>query len=194
MKNHKSLFTVIAMMSLAGTTLFLSTALAGPYDKSSKPAAAMEAPQPPLEIKTFTDHAGTYEGMGTLTMGDKVAHYKMTHINKVISDGFGLQCTEENMSKEMGSYKSVDLFGFDPGKQMVHMFTVSNMAEIHDHFGKWTDGKTLALEYDGMKEGKAFVETVNIVFDSPTQYHFTSESTVDGQPESTFKGSMTKMK
>jgi hypothetical protein len=194
MKIHKSLFTTMAIMSLAGTTLLFSSALAKPYDKSSKPAAGMEAPQAPVEIKTFTDHAGTYQGEGTLTMGEKVAHFKMTHINKVISDGFGLQCTEENMSKEMGSYKSVDLFGFDPGKQLIHMFTVSNMAEIHDHWGKWVDSKSLDLEYDGMKDGKAFVEKLHLFFDSPTQYHFTSESTLDGQPESTFTGTMMKAK
>jgi hypothetical protein len=193
MKIHKPLFTLMAIMSLAGTTLFLSTAVAGPYDKSSSPAQAAQAAMPAQEIVKFMSYTGTFDGDATVTMNGKSTPFKLRHVNTQVAQGFGLQCNESADIPEMGHYEASNIFGFETGKNLLHLYTVSNMGDTHDHWGKWSDDKTWDVTYEGLQNGKKLVEKIHCVFDTPTSYHFTSETTVGGQFFSKFAATMTKV-
>jgi hypothetical protein len=192
MKIHKILFITVAIISLAGTTLFIGTALAKPYDESSAPTAA-QAPMPAKEMSKFMNYTGTFEGDASLSLNGKTTTFKLRHMNKQVAQGFGLECDEAADIPEMGHYDAVNIFGFEPGKNVLRLYTVSNMGDTHDHWGKWTDEKTFDLTYEGLQDGKKCVEKIHCVFDNPTSYHFTSETTVGGEMFSKFSATMTKV-
>ena len=154
-------------------------------------AKADDKPAPPPDgIRRMTAYAGVFEGDGTLTMGDKTYHLKLRHENVVFADGWGLMTHETVTLSELPTYRSENLFGFDLGAGRMHLFTVSNGADTHDHAGSWVDDTHLNLRYTGLKEGLAFVEEIPLVLDGPDQYSFQSITTVDGKPDALLKATM----
>jgi hypothetical protein len=181
------------LMSLAGVIAVANMASAKPKEKSSSANQMMEAPQPAQEVAKLMAWTGTFEGEASVSMNGKTTPFKLKHMNRQASQGWALICEEKADIPEMGRYEAVNIFGFDAGKKMLHLYTVSNMGDTHDHWGKWTNDKTFDMKYEGMQDGKPMVETIHCVFDSPTQYHFTSETKVGGQMYSTFSATMVKV-
>jgi hypothetical protein len=178
--NHGAAF-VLALLALM-FTLSLSSGL----------IAQENAPAIPEQAKKLQMFVGTWEGTGSMTMGDMKHDIKITHINEPIADGWGFKNTEINEMDGMKAYRGNSLFGYDAGGGKVHMYTVSNYGDCHDHAGNWTGENSLRLQYDGIQDGKPMTEVINITADSPTKYHFTGNVKVDGKQMSSLEGTMTK--
>jgi len=156
--------------------------------------AQMSPPTVPDLTKKLQSFVGTWEGTGTMAMGDMKHQMKITHITESTADGWGLLNTEINEMEGMQTYRAVNTFGYDAGTGLTHLYTVSNYGECHDHKGKWTDEKTLKLQHDGMMDGKPMTEVIDITLDSPTQYHFTGTTTVGGEQVSYIEATVKKQK
>ena len=94
----------------------------------------------------------------------------------------------------MATYRCINVFGFDPGGGLTHLYSVSNFGDCHDHMGKWSDDNTLKLKYTGVWDGKPMTEDVNITLDGPDQYSFTVTSVVGGEQTMFIQGTMKKQK
>jgi hypothetical protein len=155
-----------------------------------QPARAEDNPAPPEPIRRLAAFAGKFDGEGSLTMGGSTSPLKLHHELIPFADGWGMMVHETVTSPVLGTYLSESLFGYDIGAGRMHLFTVSNGADTHDHAGTWTDDKHLTLRYTGIKDGKPMVEDLTASFDGPDQYSFRSVVTVDGKEESVFQASM----
>lgn len=170
------------------TGLFLAVAiLAG----GRQVARAQEMPKPSADIQRLAFLAGTWEGNATVTMNGKTSHFRLRHENRSIAQGFGIECRETADSPEIGGrYESENLFGFDPGRGEIHLLTVTNWAETHDHKGKWADDKHFTMRYEGVADGKPMVEEIPVTIVSNNEYRFKSTVTIDGKIDSTFEADM----
>ncbi len=167
-------------MMLAGTFLVSALAL-GENKRAANAPAPPSTPAPPAAIQKLLPFAGVWEGDATLTSDGQTQAVRIRHEWKPIADNWGILIHETAEMGEMGTYRSENFLGFDPGAKKVHLFTVSNMADCHDHAGQWNDDRNLFLRYDGVSEGKPLVEEIPVVFEGPDQYSFKSTTTVDGK-------------
>jgi hypothetical protein len=139
-------------------------------------------PPMPEGAKKLQVFVGDFEGTGTMTMEGQSHDIKATHINKAGAGGWAVTNVETVESSDMETYRGVSVFGYEAGTDLTHLYTVSNYGDCHDHKGKWIDAKTLVLQYDGLMNGVPTVEVINIVVDSPTQYSYTVQGIVGGEP------------
>lgn len=154
---------------------------------------AQEAPPPmPDGAKKFQAFVGSWEGTGSMTMNGQTQQVNISHTTESIAGGWGTRTIETVKMPEMPTYSGVDMFGFDIGSGLTHLYTVSNYGDCHDHVGTWVDNKTLVLQYNGVLDGKPMVEMLTVVVDSPTQYHYTGQTYIAGSLVYTNKATMTR--
>jgi hypothetical protein len=145
-------------------------------------AAYGQPPQGPSEqVKRFTPYAGTFEGQVIMTEGDETVTAKVRSKNSIISDNWGFLVEEVATMPDGTQYKSHNMMGYDAGGKKVHIFSVTNAGETHDHKGDWKDPKTLATQYEGTWEGKPYVEKITLTFHNPDSYSVSWVSTSGGK-------------
>ena len=93
----------------------------------------------------------------------------------------------------MGPYEGDNLFGYDRGRGQIHLFSVTNEPNTHDHKGRWTGPHTLELRYDGMLDGKKYVEVIPMTVVGANEYRFRSTVTLGGKLMQTFEGDMKRV-
>ena len=99
-----------------------------------------------------------------------------------ISGGFGVGCsTVITGIPGMERYEEKDLFGYYPGSDTYHMFSVTNAGETHDHSGKLTSDAFIG-RYEGVRDGKPFVENISFKFTGDNELTVTSTVMENGQP------------
>jgi len=53
-----------------------------------------------------------------------------------------------------------NLMGYDPNLNQLHLYSIDNMGTTHDHVGYWTSPTSLYVQYQGVLEGKMYVEQI----------------------------------
>jgi hypothetical protein len=149
-------------------------------------------PPMPEGAKKLQVFAGDFEGTGTMTMEGKTHNTKVSHINETGAGGWAVTIVETVESSDMETYRGENIFGYEAGSDLTHLYSVSNYGDCHDHKGKWSNEKTLVLQYEGFMNGVPMVEVINIVVDSPTQYSYTVQGIVGGQPAYNGQATMRK--
>ena len=159
------------LLLLAGMTLLPGTLM----------VLAQDPPKRPMAIAALDPLLGTFEGDVTMMQDGKSIKGRAQHNNSGISSGWGF-LMEEDITMEDGSkYTSHNIIGYDAGGKKVHVFSVTNAGETHDHKGVWKDAKTITLEYDGTWEGKPYVEKAVLTIDGRDSYTLTWKATRAGQ-------------
>jgi hypothetical protein len=172
----------------------VATILSAAFVFTAIGAAQEEAPQMPDQVKKLYIFEGNWEGQGTMTMaGQQPQKITVSHKNTIMPGKWGILTAERFEAPGMSPYIATDMMGYDAGSDMVHLYTVSNYGDTHDHKGRWVDDKHLMLQYDGLNEGKPFVERLAITVPDSMSYSFTDSITVGGQLSSTAQVSMKKM-
>jgi hypothetical protein len=107
----------------------------------------------------------------TLTMGEKSMKGKMTINCEKAAGGWGTLCKGvADLGKEMPKQEVTFLYGWDLATGEGHMFEVSNMAEVHNHAGKWTDDKSITMDHTGKTfEGKEEKDSLTMTWNSPKE-------------------------
>jgi hypothetical protein len=157
-------------------------------------AAQEGAPPIPDQVKKLYIFEGNWEGQGTMTQaGQQPLKINVSHKTTIIPGGWGTLTDERMEISGMPAYMGNDMMGYDTGSDMFHLFTVSNYGDTHDHKGKWVDDKHLMLRYDGLYEGKPYVEKLAITVPDSMSYSFADSTSVGGQLFSTAQVTMKKM-
>jgi len=158
---------------------------------AAQPARADDAaPRPPEAIQRLATLAGRFEGTASYTVDGKTMQFTLHHENRVAANGFALECIESADSPELGHYASVNIFGFDPGRGQLHLYTVDNLGDAHDHIGNWLGDRDAYFRQEGVVDGKPEIEEIPFTMVSPNEYRFRSIVTVAGQPASVFEATM----
>jgi len=157
-----------------------------------EPARAGEpsAPKPDPAIQRLLTLAGTFDGDASLTMDGKTTRFRLHHENREVSAGFGLSAHETAELPGLGHYEAENLFGYDAGRGQIHLFSVTNDPNTHDHKGTWTSSNTLQLRYEGLLDGRKYVEVIPMTVVGPDEYRFKSIATLDGKPYQTLTADM----
>jgi hypothetical protein len=142
---------------------------------------SQEMSSQPEQIRKLGAIVGTFEGAATMTMEGKSMKGKICHVNSSISDGWGFLMDEVVTMEDGSTYKSHNIVGYDAGGGKVHVFSVTNAGETHDHMGSWTKPNAVSLQYDGTWEGKPYVEKAVLTLDGPDAYTLSWHATLGGK-------------
>ena len=126
-------------------------------------AADVAKPDAP-EIVRLGQLVGRWKGKIDLVEPDKPPQkLEFTMDCRRAAESWGVACETREWNQSLDIRESM-LFGYDPNDRIVHFFSVDNQAETHDHAGRWTDERTLALEHVGSLDGRPFREKVSMAF------------------------------
>ncbi len=125
--------------------------------------AMSQTAQQPEAVQRMLRFAGHWEtNEAKITMGDR--HFTMPYSADftAVNDGTGLLMQETATVPGVGQLKGMNLLGWDPNLEQVHLYSIDNLGTCHDHSGYWTSGNELFLEYQGIQEGKIYMEQIRI--------------------------------
>ncbi len=139
----------------------------------------------PEEAKDLGVFLGDWNVEGTMTSeGNPLKVAGKWRFDRAAA-GWGLKATLKMEIEGFGLYEEDDLIGFDSSDGMVHLFTLTNTAAVHDHKGNWKNPRTLFLEYTGTQGGKKLTEEIGVKFSGLGQFSIKEIDKLDGQVIST---------
>ena len=146
----------------------------------------------PDNVKKLYLFLGSWKGKATMAANGQSQNFDYLMDFKTDADGWGLLYHEKGLIPNAAPYLGFGMLGFDEGDNTVHIFTVSNYGDVHDHKGMWTDDKNFALVYNGTQEGKALKEELNVEYVDASTFKFTDVVKLDGQTLQTLNAEMHK--
>jgi hypothetical protein len=155
----------------------VAIALAVLVTAASGPASAARFLEVPVPAKRLEILLGTWKGDALLIANGRSVSWKPKWTCGMSSGGWGVTCKLSGKIPGVGQYDETDVFGYDEGSDLVHWFSTSSRGEVHDHSGRWIDGKTLQLEW---RAGHKF-ERLTLTIDGP-EIVVKSDVTVAGKP------------
>ena len=146
-------------------------------------AAIAVADPLPKPIEGLEALVGSWKGTGQMAMGKDKANVDLTLGCKRTSAKFGVECqfTVKGIPG-VALYEETDLFGYEPGSDTYHWFSVTNAGETHDHVAKAGDFGKIQFAYNGTQEGKPMKEVIDLEFAKDARsFSFRTETFVAGQ-------------
>lgn len=146
----------------------------------------------PDNVKKLYLFLGNWKGKATMTVNGETRSFDYSMNFKTDADGWGILYHEKGLIPDAAPYLGVGMLGFDESANTVHIFTVSNYGDVHDHKGMWTDDKNFALVYNGTQEGKALKEELNVQYVDANTFKFNDVVMLNGQTVQTLNAEMHK--
>jgi hypothetical protein len=169
-------------------------AVAQAQGKDAK-AAAPQAPAMTAEGKKFlAGWIGQWAASdATMTMGDQKLQGALKMGCESVSAGWGTLCKGTFDIKGMPPSAATFLMGWDIATGQGHMFEVADTGEVHDHSGKWTSDKAIALVRQGRNlEGKLEKDACTATWASAAELKLECTGTVAGATAWTFSATNRK--
>ena len=69
----------------------------------------------------------------------------------------------------MQAYEETDLMGYEPNTNTYHWYSVTNSGETHDHVAKPSSSNTIEFIFNGVQDGKAFKEVIDLTFSADSK-------------------------
>jgi hypothetical protein len=174
---------------LCALTLF-ATVVPASAPRAEENAGGPSAVKPPEAVQRLAPLAGRFEGTASYTADGKTTRFTLRQDSRLSAGGWGLECTESADTPELGHYASVNIFGFDPGRGQLHLYSVTNLGDCHDHVGNWLSDNQVYFREEGFLDGKPMIEEIPLTIVGPNQYRFRSVTTVAGQVTAIFEADM----
>ena len=152
-------------------------------------ALAQEMPQAQQNLMQFV---GKWVSTDIkLTIGENTYGGEYTFDCSAVNMNTGILAHEHFSNSELGHMMGENLLGYDPNLQQVHLYSIDNMGTAHDHSGYWIDNKHLFVQYQGVVDGKMYVEQIDMVFTSANTMKLNLTAMLNGElfekAEGTFK-------
>jgi Protein of unknown function (DUF1579) len=156
---------------------------------------AQESYQIPQQVKDLYAYDGKWEGVITLTVNGQTETGTVYHDWSKIADGWGMLIDEKGEVPNMGPpYIGHNIFGYDIGEGMYHLYTIDNSANMHDHKGT-IDGNVITLEQNGLTPKKIKAnEKIVMTFLNENEYTVYVIGYVDGETAYEVNMDMKKVK
>ncbi|RXE56617.1 hypothetical protein ABH15_00010 [Methanoculleus taiwanensis] len=146
----------------------------------------------PAEIERLWVFLGDWHGEGVLKAGGDTMKVAGRWRFVTAAGGWGVRVSMESVIEGFGDYALDSLFGIDTETGTLHIYSLTNMAETHDHTACWSDETTLHGRYDGLKGGKPFREDFTIRVVRPGAMTLEYVERIDGLLDSTMTIHLTK--
>jgi hypothetical protein len=134
----------------------------------------------PDAIKNLMKFIGDWQSKVALTMEGKTHEVDYMVSCTKTADGNGIFADEKITSPELGTIKAANLAGYDPFEKKIKWFSVDNMGTTHEHVGEWQSPDHLFIQFTGLREGKKYVEKIDLHFMGADELHFKLAATLDG--------------
>jgi hypothetical protein len=146
-----------------------------------------------FQLKPLEAFLGKWRGesMTFEVEGDILKIDVLLEITEIL-DGWGVQSFLSTDIPGFGPFKEVDIWGHDPGSDTIHMFTVTNAGQTHDHAGAFRDDETLVLAYTGYIDESVIQEDVTLAARGD-ELVFHNTERINGKVEVVFEGIMKKV-
>jgi hypothetical protein len=177
---YKNIIAIAVLMLVAGTTAY-----SGP--------AVKQGPVPEGVKKLYT-FLGNWKGKATMAANGETQGFDYFMDMKTDADGWGILYHEKGLIPNATPYLGFGMLAFDVNDNSLHIFTVSNYGDVHDHKGNWSDDKSFTLVYNGTMEGKPMKEELSVQIIDANTWKFTDVVSLDGQTFQTLKAEMHKIK
>jgi len=157
------------------------------------PALSLLAQEMPEAQKNLMQFVGNWRlDDANVTMGGETATGIYTFDCSAVNENTGILVHEMFASKEMETLKGENLLGYDPNTGQIHLYSIDNTGTAHDHYGYWVEKNHLFVQYQGVVEGKMYVEQIDMKFPSPNNLEVDLTGMLNGQPYLKFNGTFAK--
>lgn len=146
----------------------------------------------PEGAKRLERFLGEWVVEGSLTMEGNAAPVAGHWSFVPAAAGWGLRSKFEGMIEGMGRADEDDLVGFDAETGLVHIYSLTNTGNVHDHVGDWTGADTMEFVCETTQGGAPYREVITCDFTSPTSVTFHSTEHIGGELASTFEANLRK--
>ena len=142
----------------------------------------------PAPIHQILKWEGYWEAQVTLQLGDKMSKAIYYADFRKTADGNGMLMYEWCDIPGVGKFNGANLIGFDPYDGKIHWYSVDNLGTTHEHIGEFSDEKTFYMEHRSQREGKEYVEKINLEWKDKNALYVKLTGTLDGKQEEAIEG------
>jgi hypothetical protein len=138
---------------------------------------------PPAAQKNLLQFVGLWKlDDAKFMMGDKTLTGVYTFDCSAVCENTGILAHEKFVTKDAGIMMGENLIGYDPNTGLVHLYSIDNSGTTHDHYGYWINNKHLFVQYQGIMDGKMYVEQINLMFDGSNKLNVKLIGMLNGEP------------
>ena len=138
---------------------------------------------------------GKWSGTTNMTDDKKQSFKIMTHMNfSSVADGNGIYEIEYFDDLKLGKLRASYLCGYDPYEKKIHFYAIDNMGTCHDHDCTWKTPDHFYVEHNSMRDGKAYKESIDLIFKDKNTIEFSETATLNGNIIESDKASFKKEK
>ncbi len=144
---------------------------------------AQQAPKTPASLQFIMDMAGKWEGPAILKMGGQEIKTPYYAEFMKTADNNGIYMLERCNIPGIGALNGANLIGFDPNDSKIHWYSVDNMGTTHEHIGDLMGKQHFNMVYKGIREGKTYTETIDVIRTGKDKVEMKLVATIGGQIE-----------
>ena len=149
----------------------------------------------PGDQASLQKFVGKWSGTTNMTDDKKQSLKILTHMNFTsVADGNGIYGVEYFDDPKAGKLRASYLCGYDPYQKKIHFYAIDNMGTCHDHDCTWKTPDHFYVEHNSVRDGKAYKESVDLVFKDKNTLDFSETDTLDGNVIETYKAQFKKEK
>ena len=138
-------------------------------------------PSPIDAVSNLKKLTGDWVANATLTIDGKPHKIEYHLSGHEIAAGSGIYVDEWFTDKELGTLRGGNMIGYNPYDDRIHWYSVDNQGTTHEHIGTWTAPDHLVVEHDSTRDGKSYVEKLDVVVRSAGELDFHPVGTLGGQ-------------
>ncbi len=138
----------------------------------------------PAEIEKLHVLLGRWMVNGELQTGGETMPVSGEWEFNIAAGGWGLKSSNRLAVAGLGDYYLDNLFGYDRETGTMHVYSLTNMAETHDHVMAWTGDDEIRGYYEGPRDGKPFREDFYLTFKNPSELTIRYVEKADGKLDS----------
>jgi hypothetical protein len=151
------------------------------------------AQAPPPAQQNLIQFAGNWKlDNAKLMIGDKTLTGIYTFSCFRVCENTGILAHEKFITKDSGTMSGENLIGYDLNTGLVHLYSIDNNGTTHDHYGYWINKNHLFVQYQGVVEGKMYVEQINMTFRNPDKLDLKLVGMLNGEIYSSAEGTFIK--
>ncbi|MGE0134013.1 MAG: hypothetical protein AB7L91_05280 [Dehalococcoidia bacterium] len=124
---------------------------------------------------------GEWTLSGTLQLGEDTLPISGDWSMTPVAGGWGVRSHLEGQIEGLGAMLEDDLLGFDQETGLVHLYSLTNTGNVHDHTGPWREDGDIDLAYDGTQQGQPYHEEIELRCDGDRRFTVRAVERVGGE-------------
>ncbi len=106
--------------------------------------------------------------------------------------GWGVRSQLRGEIEGLGPMLEDDLLGFDPETALIHLYSLTNTGNVHDHVGQWREDGGFDLVYEGTQQGQPYREEIELRREGERRFTVRSVEHVGGALASMMQAELTR--